>query len=111
MGVCLVLTTISSANADRVRGDPPIVWLVLGSTEDYVAAKRRPRSLLGRLLGRAAEQDTEIPKLDLAPGETQSCDLDKSWHAIHFLLVHERGNTNSPLASSMSVVGARGCAT
>src|SRR5262245_27243185 len=99
MGICLVLTTVSRANAERIRSDPPAVWLALGDEQQYLAATQRSRGgWLGKLFGRSTDRGTAPANLERAAGEGESCDIDKSWHALHFLLARRAEHVETPVS-------------
>ena len=89
MGMYLTLTTLRDEQLARVRADPPLVWLVVAPEDQTMyeeARKPPPPSLWDRLRGRAPAPPAPSERLTLDPPEGEEKDLDKAWHAIHYLL-------------------------
>lgn len=92
MGMIFGLATLGDPAIARVLADPPLIWRVLApdDPEAYLQAlaPSAPRGgLLGWLLPSPPAPDpAEVPDLDLGEGEGEEADLDKAWHALHFLL-------------------------
>jgi len=94
MGMYAVLWLLSDANAARLRADPPLAWRLFApddsKMEAFERARLTPRQPWWRRLfssnAGAADVNTEPDPLVLVPPEGESCDLDKAWHALHFLL-------------------------
>jgi hypothetical protein len=89
MSMILALHTVADATIDRLLADPPLLGLLIAPDDPEVYLElrgpRRRGGWLARLLGRGAPAPA-IPSLALAEGEGLVADLDKAWHAIHFLL-------------------------
>lgn len=83
MSMILTLTTVSDATIDRLLAHPSLIHHLLAWPDAPFTPAPRP-SLLRRLLGSRAS--SERPNLNLSDDEGVRCDLDKSWHGIHFLL-------------------------
>ena len=99
MGVCLVLHRLSDAAAERIRSDPPLVWILLQEPDLYRDAKRPKLGAIGRLLGKSPPPEPEVPAFESLGSEAgPPCDLDKAWHAIHFLLTGSEAHSASPLS-------------
>jgi hypothetical protein len=88
MGMCLVLTMLGDEHLTRIQNDPPLVWLAVAPDEpgmyDEARAPARP-SLLDRLLGRTPTSPAR-ERLTLTAPDGEQADLDKAWHALHYLL-------------------------
>jgi hypothetical protein len=82
MSMILGLTTLSDEAIERLQRDPPLVWKVLSPDDPSMYEQARGGGgLLARLFGRKAPE-AEV-ELDLEGREDM--DLDKSWHALHYL--------------------------
>jgi hypothetical protein len=100
MGIVLVLYTLSDASIERLLADPPLVWRVVApeDPELYAEARaaQRPPGFLARFLGRAAKSTPNV-EWEPAPDECAECDLDKSWHGLHYLLTGSAAGGDPPL--------------
>ena len=101
MSMILVLTTISPRNIDAVRQNPPFVWRFIAPDDPDIhtqAARSSARTgFFDRIFGRRGPAKPAAAELTLEPGGV-SCDLDKAWHAIHFLLTGSDWEGEFPLA-------------
>lgn len=97
MGVSCVMYAVSDDLAEKVRNDPPYIWLIFGEPEAYLSAKTPDRSFLDRLLRRPNQPAPPLPADIPDLSEDEWCDIDKSWHAVHFLLTGDGEPTTSPL--------------
>lgn len=105
MGMVLSLSNVSASTIEALREKPQRVWQIVAPEYPELLeemAKVRP-SLWQRLLGQTAKAPvTPAEPLVLAPDEAQVIDIDKSWHAIHFLLTQTAGETGLPEGFLMS---------
>ena len=109
MGMVLELHTLGDENIERLLADPPLIWLMLEPEDPdiYASARRegRKKGLLGRLFGRGGSggggdpggDDLPPTEFSLGPAENQVTDLDKAWHAIHYLLTGTADGGEPPL--------------
>ena len=97
----LNLTSISDVNRERLLQSPPLVWRFVApdDPEAYVAAIEdlRPKTFLSRFLPKK-KIAVEIPDLSFENREGRSTNLDKAWHAIHFVLAGEPWGAAPPFA-------------
>jgi hypothetical protein len=76
MSMILSLTTVSDRTIARILADPELVWRYLEVEQDD-------------------DEAADAPPVE--DNEMISMDLDKSWHAIHFLLTGSCWEGNLPL--------------
>lgn len=110
MGMCSVLWVLSDANAARLLADPPLAWRLLAPDDPEMEASdrerlapRRPwwRRLFSKGAG-AADANAAAAPLVLVPPEGESCDLDKAWHGLHYLLTGSADGDGTPLSFLVS---------
>lgn len=107
----LGLSTLGDANITRLFADPPQVWRVITPDDPEAYARESARSarpsFLGKIFGRGRATEPARPSepLVLAEGEGQGVDLDKAWHAIHYLLTGTAWEGAEPL--NFLVLGGR----
>jgi hypothetical protein len=110
MGMVISFTTISDENADLVILDPPLIWKVVAPEdpdiyEKYRASSRQISSsrnsflfnIFKKKVNVAPISATVVFNLDAEKGEGSYIDLDKSWHAIHYLLTGSAEDGEPPL--------------
>lgn len=99
MGMVVVLTAVSDVNVRRLLEDPPLVWKVVFPEEPglYEDARKEARGWFARLFSSA-----KAPLELFDEGERPSVDLDKAWHAIHYLLTGEADEVPGPLGFLVS---------
>lgn len=83
MSMILCMTTITDGNLALLRGGPQLILKVV-SPNDYDAEETRTPE----------EADLTLSE---ERGEGKTWDLDKSWHAIHFMLTGSPNGGNPPL--------------
>ncbi len=111
MGMYASVFTLSDENIEKLRADPALVWKVVTPEipEAYERARNwPPPGLLSRLFGRKKAPAVEVTDFTLADGEVTEVDLDKAWHAIHYLLTGTAGEGEEPfnfIVSGGIVVG------
>lgn len=105
MGMVCVFSTISDASIDLVRRHPVLLWKLFCSeeefgefAEEYNSAKR---GFFAKLFGR---KPTPLPDWEPNGDEGLQSDLDKAWHAIHFMLTGLADGGREPL----NFIGAGG---
>jgi hypothetical protein len=108
MSMVVSLASVSDATIARLLADPPLVWQVVAPDDPdaYERARREADErakpgLFARLFGgrgRADVPPAAVPAgLELADGEGDLGDLDKSWHGIHYLLTGTADEGGAPL--------------
>jgi hypothetical protein len=110
MGMYSVLWVLSDANAARLLADPPLAWRLFAPDDSEAEAFDRerlaPRQPWWRRLfskgARAAGTNAAPEALVLVPPEGESCDLDKAWHGLHFLLTGGADGDGTPLSFLVS---------
>lgn len=100
MSMCLALCTLRDENIGRVLADPPLIWKVIApdDPEVYENARKGPTGLLARLFGRKPAPAAATEALQLTAGEVEFTDLDKAWHALHYLFTGTAWDGDAPLA-------------
>lgn len=94
MGMCMSLMTLSDTNRQTLLNQPELVSSFVNcsstfddSIEQTTGSQSNPSNpgsgMFSRLFGKASCDGIE---LHFSNGERQALDLDKYWHAIHFLL-------------------------
>ena len=89
MGMYVALFTLSDENIEKLRADPALVWKVVSpeTPEAYeIARKGPPSGILSRIFGRKKAPVVQVTDFTLADDEVAQVDLDKAWHALHYLL-------------------------
>jgi uncharacterized protein DUF1877 len=107
MGMVVSLSSVRDETIERLRADPPLVWQVVApdDPEAYERARREADDrakpgLFSRLFGARTQGNAPsrpTPPLELADGEGELGDLDKSWHGIHYLLTGSADESGTPL--------------
>jgi len=99
MGMYLAMCTLSDANIRRVLADPPLIWKVIApdDPEAYENALSEPSGLFTRLLGRRSGKTSSQSDLMLTNDEVADTELDKAWHAIHYMLTKSAWEGEAPL--------------
>jgi hypothetical protein len=107
MSMILTLTSVGDGTFELLRRHPRLVWeLVSGEpfdppTPEPHGSRRagvfsRWFGSLGR--GRTRSVEPELVRLpELADGEGETCDLDKSWHGVHWVLTGSAWAGEPPL--------------
>jgi len=95
------LLSLSDANITRVLKRPALAWQLI---TPKAAAAESPQQESAKPAGRGkkkvATRRTKakaVPELKLAVNEGMRCDLDKSWHGIHYLLTGSAWESSPPL--------------
>ena len=105
MGMCLELYTLSNENIEKILADPPLIWKVVTPEEPERYEKARnpqPTGLLSRIFGRKKAPAVHVTDFSFADGEVTDQDVDKAWHAIHYLLTATADAGEAPLNFIMS---------
>lgn len=102
MGMCLVLHGVSDNSIDKILESPPLIWLLIApdSPDIYLEAVRNSMGsgFFSKIFGKKKEKvESTIPNPGFADGETIDCDLDKSWHGIHYCLNTTEYEAKPPL--------------
>lgn len=105
MGMYFVLFTLSDENIENIRADPALVWKVLAADDSEVYENARseqtqsqqPVGFFKKIFGWQQAPVTPAKELDLAEDEVAELDLDKSWHALHYLLTGTAWEGEEPL--------------
>lgn len=126
MGMILGLSTLRDENIDRCLADPPLIMCVMAPEDpeayyeatgiditfgDSGTSATKP-GFLGRLFGRKPAPETRPlvpeqeqasavkppppPQLEFHDGENEEIDLDKAWHAIHYILTESAWEGDPP---------------
>ena len=111
MGMVLGFCEISERTRLRILADPPLVWQLVARDAPEVYAEARARAnrpgFFARLFGKSGRA-TDVPALDLESFEGQDHDIDKSWHALHFIFTGTSDDGEMPesfLLTGGEVVG------
>jgi hypothetical protein len=93
MGMRLGLLSLADANITRVVKSPSLAWRLIrpeGETPTGITPKKPAKSATkGKRAAGTAKPKAKAktsPGLELVANEGVRCDLDKSWHGIHYLL-------------------------
>jgi hypothetical protein len=94
MSMILNLTTISDPTRIKLLETPELIWRVVAPEDPEIFEEERQRELedvplLSRFFwNKTRFKRLQSAKLEINPeaGEGQNADLDKAWHAIHFML-------------------------
>ncbi|MFN0099643.1 MAG: YfbM family protein [Gemmatimonadaceae bacterium] len=104
MGMAMEIFAVRPTTLERLRADPPLVWLLIAPDEPEMYEEARAQAssaggLLGRLFGRkpAKRAAADEPTLVLAEDEGPVADLDKAWHGLHFLFTGTADGGDSPM--------------
>jgi hypothetical protein len=98
MGIRLALCTVSDANIDRIRADPPLIFRALGCPEDDEWTPPPRPGFFARLFGARAEpMRPPGTGSDGGFGEVEHVDIDKAWHGLHYLLTGTDDGGEPPL--------------
>jgi hypothetical protein len=101
MGMYLELAPVSAATIARLHADPALAMQIFDPDDPDAADRVRPKpsgpGLVGRLLGRKPPPSPPPEPLVLAPGEGEVVNIDKTWHAAHWLLTGDPWEGAPPL--------------
>jgi hypothetical protein len=89
MGMRLGLLSLADANITRVVRSPSLAWrLIAPATPALAGVTQHAKSATrGKKTASTRRAKAKAPRvLDLAANEGTRCDLEKSWHGIHYLL-------------------------
>jgi hypothetical protein len=93
MGMHLGLISLADANITRVLKTPALAWRLIVPAVPPAAAPKPEKPVKAAARGKkttakkkAPAKPKVLPTLNLAPNEGTRCDLEKSWHGIHYLL-------------------------
>jgi hypothetical protein len=100
MGMRLGLLSLADANITRVVRSPSLAWHLITPATPAPAgvaqhAKSTARGKKTASTKRAKAKPLRV--LDLAANEGTRCDLEKSWHGIHYLLTGSAWEGEPPL--------------
>ena len=92
--------SVTDADLKAIVEQPERYHALSGELLDDEIEKPSPKpSLLGRLFGARAEPKDKIPQQRWKPQQpSETFDVDKAWHGIHFLLTNDPWEGNGPLA-------------
>ena len=99
MGMYAALYTLSDENIEKIRADPALVWKVVAPEEPEIYEKVRngPKpGLLSRIFGHKKAPAVEVIDFSLGDDEVADLDLEKAWHAIHYLLTETAWEGEEP---------------
>jgi hypothetical protein len=100
MGMYGQVIPVSEATIRLIHADPLLVLQVMGNDEELERERRKAMKgpgLIGRMLGKKPPAPPPSEPLVLAPGEGEVTDLDKAWHAAHWLLTGSVWEGDPPL--------------
>lgn len=94
MSMILSLTSVSDENIIKIHENPLLLWKIIAPDEPDIFERNiqnriKNLSFLWKFLGKKSKLE-QLLKMDLDidknRGEGSTTDLDKAWHAIHFIL-------------------------
>jgi len=99
MGMYLAMCTLSDANIQKVLADPPLIWKVIApdDSEAYKQARAEPSGFFSKVFGRRNVKTVPPVEFLLTDDEVTDADLDKAWHAIHYMLTKSAWEGEPPL--------------
>lgn len=107
MSMILEYRFARDATIDRLLAEPAATWCVIGGEDAeqmYAGYNPLPQpppiGFFARLFGKQPEPvpaRPPLPTLELVPPEGEGGDLDKAWHALHFLLTGTDWGGDPPL--------------
>jgi hypothetical protein len=102
MGMRLGLLSLADANITRVVKSPALAWRLIAPESPAVAevAQQKPakNTARGKKTARTRQAKAKVlPALKLDGSEGTRCDLEKSWHGIHYLLTGSAWEGEPPL--------------
>ena len=91
MGMRLGLLSLADANISRVVKSPSLAWrlIVPESPASAEVAQQKPAGTTTRgkkAAGPRRAKPKALPTMNLNANDGTRCDLEKSWHGIHYLL-------------------------
>lgn len=102
MGMRLGLLSLADANIARVVRSPAQAWRLIApeSPASSEVTQQKPAKTAARSKKTAATRPARpkaLPALKLDANEGTRCDLEKSWHGIHYLLTGSAWEGDPPL--------------
>jgi hypothetical protein len=102
MGMRIGLLSLADANIARVVKSPSLAWRLITPEIPAEAQVARPQLAKTPARGKktAGTRKTKpkvVPMLKLEANEGMRCDLEKSWHGIHYLLTGSAWEGDPPL--------------
>jgi hypothetical protein len=102
MAMRLGLLSLTDANITRAVRSPSLAWRLIAPDSPALAGvtQRKPAKSTARGKKTASTRRTKakvLPALALAANEGTRCDLEKSWHGIHYLLTGSAWEGEPPL--------------
>jgi hypothetical protein len=96
MGMRIGLLSLADANVARAVKSPSLAWRLIVPENPAEAEVARPAKAPARGK-KAASARKPVPMLKLEVNEGTRCDLEKSWHGIHYLLTGSAWEGDPPL--------------
>jgi hypothetical protein len=96
MGMRIGLLSLADANVARAVKSPSLAWRLIVPENPAEAVVARPAKAPARRK-KAASARKPVPMLKLEVNEGTRCDLEKSWHGIHYLLTGSAWEGDPPL--------------
>ena len=96
MGMRVGLLSLADANVARAVKSPSLAWRLIVPENPAEAIVARPAKTPARGK-KAASTRKPVPMLKLEVNEGTRCDLEKSWHGIHYLLTGSAWEGDPPL--------------
>jgi hypothetical protein len=102
MGMRIGLLNLADANIARVVKSPALAWRLIVSEIPAEAQVARPQPAKApargkKTAGTRKAKPKVVPMLELEANEGTRCDLQKSWHGIHYLLTGSAWEGDPPL--------------
>lgn len=102
MGMVLALVSIDDQSLEKLHADPPLIWKVLATDDSEIYEAERKGSAergswFSRLFGKKKEVAPPSEDHVAIAKPVEEIDLDKSWHAIHYLLTGTAWEGDPPL--------------
>jgi len=102
MGMSLGLLSLADANIARVVKSPSLAWRLIAPEIPAEARATAPQPTKTAARGKKTTSTRQakpkaVPALKLNGNEGTRCDLEKSWHGIHYLLTGSAWEGEPPL--------------
>ena len=100
MGMRIGLLSLTDTNVARVVKSPSLAWRLIVPEIPAEAQVARPQPGKSPVRGKktaGTRKAKPVPMLKLEANEGTRCDLEKSWHGIHYLLTGSAWEGDPPL--------------
>ena len=99
MAMSIGLLSLADANIARVVKSPSLAWRLIAPESPALAGEKPVRTTArGKKTARTRQAKPKVlPALKLDANEGARCDLEKSWHGIHYLLTGSAWEGDPPL--------------